>query len=167
MNDNTVFIGLGTNLGDREENLARALEDIKKIIQIETLSSIYETQPVDYEDQGWFLNMVIKGATNLSAMQLLPKLQAIEAEMGRTRTIKKGPRIIDLDILFYSNEIIVSDDLRVPHPEIQNRHFVLRPLHEIAPDFIHPELHKNISNLFNNLRQDKQVKKWTKDESKN
>jgi 2-amino-4-hydroxy-6-hydroxymethyldihydropteridine diphosphokinase len=111
--------------------------------------------------------MVIKGATNLSAMQLLPKLQAIEAEMGRTRTIKKGPRIIDLDILFYSNEIIVSDDLRVPHPEIQNRYFVLRPLHEIAPDFIHPGLHKNISNLFNNLRQDKQVKKWTKDESKN
>jgi 2-amino-4-hydroxy-6-hydroxymethyldihydropteridine diphosphokinase len=167
MNDNTVFIGLGTNLGDREENLARALEDIKKIIQIETLSSIYETQPVDYEDQDWFLNMVIKGVTNLSAMQLLPKLQAIEAEMGRTRTIKKGPRIIDLDILFYSNEIIVSDDLRVPHPEIQNRHFVLRPLHEIASDFIHPGLHKNISNLFNNLRQDKQVKKWTKDESKN
>jgi len=167
MNDNTVFIGLGTNLGDREENLARALEDIKKIIQIETLSSIYETQPVDYEDQDWFLNMVIKGATNLSAMQLLPKLQAIEAEMGRTRIIKNGPRIIDLDILFYSNEIIVSDDLRVPHPEIQNRHFVLRPLHEIAPDFIHPGLHKNISNLFNNLRQDKQVKKWTKDESKN
>ncbi len=167
MNDNTVFIGLGTNLGDRQENLARALEYIKKIIEIENLSSIYETQPVGYEDQGWFLNMVIKGSTNLSARQLLAKLQAIEAKMGRARIINKGPRIIDLDILFYSNEIIVSDDLRVPHPEIQNRHFVLRPLNEIAPDFIHPKLHKDISNLFNNLRQDKQVKKWTKTESKN
>lgn len=158
----TVFIGLGTNLEDREKNLEEALEEIRKFIEIEKLSSIYETQPVDYEDQDWFLNMVIQGETKLSPRQLLSKLQKTENKMGRTPTVRKGPRIIDLDILFYSNKILAFDDLTIPHPEIQNRSFALTPLNEIAPGFIHPKLQKDIQTLFTNLNQDREVRKWTK-----
>ena len=159
--NNSVFIGLGTNLGSRERNLKKALEHIKAFIKIEHTSSIYETEPVDYEDQAWFLNMVIKGTTKLSAIHLLEKLQSIEDSMGRVRTIKSGPRIIDLDILFYSDKIINCDDLIVPHPEIQNRSFVLTPLQEIAPEFMHPKLKKKMTHLLNRLKQNKQVRKWT------
>lgn len=158
---NSVFIGLGTNLGNRERNLKKALEHIKAFIKIEYTSSIYETEPVDYEDQAWFLNMVIKGTTKLSAIHLLEKLQSIEDSMGRVRTIKSGPRIIDLDILFYSDKIINCGDLIVPHPEIQNRSFVLTPLQEIAPEFMHPKLKKKMTHLLNRLKQNKQVRKWT------
>lgn len=158
----SVFIGLGTNRGDREENLRRALEHIQTFIDIERSSSVYETEPVGYEDQNWFLNMVVKGTTNLPVNDLLARLQAIENTMGRERSIKNGPRIIDLDILFYSDTICATDSLTIPHPEIQNRGFVLAPLHEIAPGFIHPAFKKDITTLFKGLNRKKEVKKWTK-----
>lgn len=158
----TVFICLGTNLGDRCHNLAKALQHLKVYITIETASSVYETQPVDFEDQPWFLNLVVKGATTLSPRALLAGLWSIEQSMGRQRTIKQGPRIIDLDILFYSDKIINEEGLIIPHPEIQSRGFVLVPLNEIAPEFIHPGLAKNIRTLFADLSQDKQVRIWTK-----
>lgn len=160
--DNTVFIGLGTNLGDREKNLKNAIADMQKFIAIEHISSIYETQPVGYEKQGWFLNMVIQGQTQLSPRHLLKKLKAVEKKSGRKPTFHEGPRIIDLDILFYADNIISCDDLIIPHPEIQNRGFVLTPLNEIAPGFIHPKLKKKINNLLNNLIHTKEVKEWTK-----
>ncbi len=160
----TVFIGLGTNLGDREKNLRQALEHIQAFIDIERSSSIYETEPVGYEDQDWFLNMVVEGHTRLSPLQLLRKLQEIENRIGRKRTIKNGPRIIDLDILFYSDKVLTAENLIIPHPAIQNRSFVLTPLHEIEPDFVHPKLNRDIKSLFETLSQDKHVKKWIKKE---
>ena len=158
----TVFIGLGTNLGDREQNLRHALGYIRHFLRIEQASSIYETQPVGFSDQGWFLNMVVRGTTLLSPEELLRCLLSAEAAMGRKRTVRNGPRIIDLDILFYADRIISSEDLHIPHPEIQNRSFVLTPLHEIAPGFIHPKLQKSITALYNDLSQHKQVQKWIK-----
>jgi 2-amino-4-hydroxy-6-hydroxymethyldihydropteridine diphosphokinase len=157
----TVFICLGTNIGDRGQNLAQALQHLKAYIAIEAASSVYETQPVGFDDQPWFLNMVVKGATALSPRGLLAGLWSIEQSMGRQRTIKQGPRIIDLDILFYSDKIINEEGLIIPHPEIQSRGFVLVPLNEIAPEFIHPGLAQNIRSLFADLRQDKQVHIWT------
>jgi len=160
--NSVVFIGLGSNMGDREKNLREALEKIGRFIIIDILSSVYETEPVDVEDQGWFLNMVLKGTTGLSPVRLLEKLQETEKLVGRKATFSKGPRIIDLDILFYDHIVLESANLEIPHPEIKNRGFVLTPLHEIAPDFIHPVWNKDISFLMNNLNQKKQVRTWTK-----
>ena len=155
----TVFIGLGTNLGDRVDNLKTAQGHIKRFIDIVSRSSLYETEPVDYEQQGWFLNMVVEGLTRLAARDLLKHLLDTEKEMGRHRVLRKGPRIIDLDILFYGSDIIEQDDLVVPHPEIQNRGFVLTPLNEIAPQFRHPLLQKDVSRLLNELPTAKEVKR--------
>lgn len=160
MIQNTVFIGLGTNLGSRQENLLSALRCLETYITIRKRSSLYETEPVDNEDQGWFLNMVIQGTTSLSCRGLLTKLQETEEKLGRKKKIYRGPRIIDLDILFFADEIHAADDLIVPHPEIQNRGFVLIPLHEIAPGLVHPKLKKDIQALLANLRQNKQVVKF-------
>ncbi len=156
--DISVFIGLGTNIGDRGGNLKTALNKISDFILTEKLSSVYETEPVDYEDQDWFFNMVIQGTTTIPLRELLGKLQETENKMGRKNAISKGPRIIDLDILFYSNLVLSADTLIIPHPEIHNRSFVLTPLNEIAPEFVHPKLGKSINNLLLNLKQKKQVK---------
>ena len=162
----TVFIGLGSNLGDREQHLCEALDRIGSFIFVEKASAVYETEPVGREDQGWFLNMAVKGTTRLTAPQLLDRLQATERDMGRRRTLKYGPRTIDLDILFYSDTIHVTRRLVIPHPEIQNRRFVLQPLHEIAPNLVHPQLKQTIGSLLDNLQDDKRVKKWTSARSK-
>ncbi len=142
-----VFIGLGSNMGDREKLLKKALERIEKLMPIQAASSVYETEPVGYEAQGWFLNMVIQGATRLFPDMLLERLQDIEAALGRQRDIKNGPRTIDLDILFYGSEIIITKRLTVPHPHLPERAFVLVPLAEIAPEFVHPLLRINIAAL--------------------
>ena len=130
--NNKIFISLGTNLGNREENLQNAISELEQFIKITQKSSIYETEPVGYKDQDWFLNMVIEGETALSPQELLKKTQNIEKKLGRTKTFKDGPRIIDLDILFYNSDQINEPNLTIPHPEIQNRSFVLTPLAEIA-----------------------------------
>ena len=145
--EQTVFIGLGTNIGDREVNLKAALHHIEQLIPIEAASSIYETEPVDYEEQGWFFNMVIQCSTRLFPQVLLEKLRSIESALGRKRTIAKGPRIIDLDILFYGSELIKTGTLTVPHPELHNRAFVLAPLAEIAPKLVHPLLQADMAAL--------------------
>lgn len=157
----TVFIGLGSNLGDRERHLCEALEQIRSFVSVEKVSSVYETEPVGLEDQAWFLNMVVKGTTRLTASQLLARLQATEHDLGRRRTVKHGPRTIDLDILFYSDTIRATERLVIPHPEVHHRGFVLKPLHEIEPDLVHPKLQQNIRSLLNSLQDDKRVKKWT------
>jgi 2-amino-4-hydroxy-6-hydroxymethyldihydropteridine diphosphokinase len=157
--EHTVFIGLGSNMGDRERLLKKALKRIEKLMTMQAASSVYETEPVGYESQGWFLNMAIQGTTRLFPEVLLERLQDIEAALGRQRDITNGPRTIDLDMLFYGSEIIKTGQLTVPHPELHKRAFVLEPLAEIAPGLMHPVLHKNITALLAQAGSGKKVVK--------
>ena len=135
----TVYLALGSNIGDREANLREALRLLTESgIQILKLSSIYETEPVDYLDQPWFLNAVLEAQTDLPAALLLITLRQIESQMGSKKPFAKGPRLIDLDILLYGNETIDTPELQVPHPRMLQRNFVLAPLAEIAPTLRHP-----------------------------
>ena len=151
MSEERIFIGLGTNLRDRQTNLQIASGSLGPEIMIQNCSSIYETPPWGYENQPSFLNQVLEVRTALEPLPLLAALKAIEAQMGRVKTIRYGPRLIDLDILFYSQRILETDRLTVPHPQMQERAFVLVPLHEIAPDFVHPVLKETITDLLKNV----------------
>ena len=143
-----VFISLGGNLGNTLEIFKNSyLEIEKKIGRITAFSKIYQTAAWGKTDQPDFLNQVIEVATSLDATETLQRILSIEKSMGRIRTEKNAPRVIDIDILFFNNEIITRSDLTVPHPEIQNRRFVLTPLYEIAPQMIHPLLNKSIEQL--------------------
>lgn len=128
-----IFIGIGSNIGDRTKNIETALEEISNLAKITNKSTIIETKPVGYDDQGDFLNLVVEIETDLSPLDLLKHLNEIENKMGRIRTIKDGPRIIDLDILLYKNQTISQKNLKIPHPRMHEREFVLKPLIEIAP----------------------------------
>jgi len=163
MESNPVLLGLGSNLGNREKNLRNALREISQIVVIKKRSSIYETTPVGYKEQGLFLNMVISIETDLDPTELVVKLQKIEHKMGRNRSkeIFWGPREIDIDILLYKNEIIREKNLKIPHPEMHKRKFVLIPLEEIAPDIIHPKLKKSIKELCEKLKNSEKVTLWT------
>lgn len=144
-----VFIGLGSNLGDKRRNINTALEKLReKGISILKISSIIETEPYGYKEQDKFLNAVCLVETDFSPHQLLKVLLDIEREMGRVRTIKWGPRNIDLDIIFYDDLIIQEENLVIPHPDAHNRIFVMGPLLEIAPDFVHPVLKKTIKEIY-------------------
>ena len=135
----TVYIALGSNLGDRVENLLLARERIVSAhIRLSRASSIYETAPREVVDQPWFLNQVVAAETTLFPRQLLARLLRIEQEMGRRRTIDKGPRIIDLDILLFGDVVIHAAGLEIPHPRIAERRFVLEPLAELAPQLRPP-----------------------------
>lgn len=139
-----IFLSLGTNLGDREQNLFRACELLTfKGIIIKKTSSVYQTAAWGKTDQPDFLNQVIEVDTVLNPYFLLKKINDIEASMGRVRVEKWGERLIDIDILYYHNQLINDEFLSLPHPEIQNRRFVLEPLVEIAPKSIHPILKKS------------------------
>ena len=133
----TVFIALCTNIGNRKQNLQAALEKIAEATKITKESSIYETNPVGYKEQGKFLNMAIEIETELSPVELMTALHEIEHKMGRNRDtgIKNGPRIIDLDILLYGNEKIDKPNLKIPHPRMHEREFVLKPLSEINHEY--------------------------------
>lgn len=147
---NIVFIGLGSNLGNRKENIITALQKIGKLPKTAIIksSSIINTKPVGITNQPDFLNCIVQIKTILDPEKLLLELLKIEREMGRIRKQKWGPRIIDLDILFFNNEIINTQDLTVPHPEILNRKFVLTSMKEIAPQFVHPIEKKIIKELY-------------------
>jgi 2-amino-4-hydroxy-6-hydroxymethyldihydropteridine diphosphokinase len=135
----TVYLALGSNIGDREKNLHDAIRLLSESgIRIAKISSIYETEPVDYLDQPWFLNAVLEAQTDLPAAQLLGTLRNIESQMGSKKPFANGPRLIDLDILVFGNETIATPDLQVPHPRMLLRNFVLVPLAEIAPTLRHP-----------------------------
>jgi 2-amino-4-hydroxy-6-hydroxymethyldihydropteridine diphosphokinase len=145
---NTAFLSLGSNLGDRGALLNDALSRLESAgVHIVRRSSIYETEPQDLLDQPRFLNMAVEVETDLTPQELLAAIQKIETEMGRQRTIPKGPRTIDIDILFYANQIIVAADLEIPHPRLTERHFVLDPLSEIAPDLRHPATAQTVREL--------------------
>lgn len=148
-----AYIALGSNLGDREKNLRRALDliDAQPQIRLITTSAFYETAPRFVEDQPHFINACAHLQTSLSPAQILHILLNIEREMGRIRTIDKGPRTIDLDILFYADLIIKAPNLIIPHPDLHNRDFVLIPLVEIAPHLIHPVLNRRADALLADL----------------
>jgi len=151
MAENVVFLGLGSNLGDRGENIKKAIEHLKDKIRIEKVSSIIETEPYGFVDQPKFLNCVLKGTTVLSPLELLEFVLDIENKMGRKRLFKWGPRNIDIDILFYDDCVIDTENLKIPHPELHKRLFVLEPLCEIEKDFVHPVLKKSVYELYTQL----------------
>lgn len=157
---NDVFLLLGSNLGDRKLLLQTAIEKIaKRVGRIQKESAIYETQSWGKTDEPDYLNQVIFLKTGLPANIVLSEILGIEADMGRKRDEKWGSRLIDIDILFYNEEIIKQDGLQIPHPELHNRRFTLEPLAEIAPDFVHPQLQKSMLRLKKELTDSLIVKK--------
>lgn len=159
MKPNQIFLGLGSNLGNREENLLTAQKLIEeKVGKIRSKSSIYETAAWGITEQNAFLNQVIEVESHFSPSAVLHLVLSIEKEMGRIREIKWGERSIDIDILYYNNEIISIENLAVPHPFIQERKFVLVPLCEIAPAFIHPKLKQTNLELLKKCQDSGEIK---------
>ncbi len=159
-----VYLSLGSNVGDREENLKRALARLGALGNVVAVSSFYETEPVEFTAQPWFLNCVVALEMELSPRQLLDALLALEAAMGRHRTQPKGPRLIDLDILLYGSQIVSEAGLTIPHPALPDRRFVLEPLAEIAPELVHPVLGKTMRELKQALPPGQIVRKFAEPE---
>ena len=159
-----AYVGFGSNLGDRAGYLLLAVRGMLDAgLDVIRLSSIYETEPVEYENQPAFLNMVaeLRGSTLLSPEQMLARLLRIEYALGRTRDIHLGPRTIDLDLLIFKDQQLESEFLTVPHPRIALRRFVLVPLNELAPRLVHPVLRKPISELLTQTKDRSTVTRWT------
>lgn len=149
MRQEAIYLGLGSNIGDKVANCLLALEEISASDHnnLHAVSSLYKTEPIGYQKQDWFINCVAEVSTTLPPHPLHAFLQGIEKRMGREKTVPMGPRIIDLDILFYGNEIVDEADLTIPHPRLHERGFVLVPLVELAPDLLHPVLKKTVREL--------------------
>lgn len=155
----TAYLSLGSNLADRAANLRAALAQLTLAGSLSAVSSFYETQPVDVPDQPWFLNCVAAIATDMSPRELLQLALKIEAEMGRLRMKKKGPRNIDIDILLFGDRIIDEPGLKIPHPAMHKRRFVLQPLAEIAPAARHPQFEKTATELLASLARGQDVRR--------
>ena len=155
-----AYIGFGSNIDDRLNHITEALQMLLEVDSVSLMqsSSLYETEPVGYEEQDWFLNGVIAVETRLLAHQLLILLKAVEGLVGRRDRTRWAPREVDLDLLIYDQSCIDTPDLIVPHPEMHQRRFVLVPFAEIAPDVIHPILQQDIRTLLSNLNDEKTVK---------
>lgn len=145
-----VFIALGSNIGSLEENLNKALKKIAEFSKVQKVSSFYKTKPQGFLDQADFLNGVCLINTDLSPQDLLKKLKEIEKEMGRKKTFKDGPRIIDLDIIYYDDIVLNTPVLTIPHPRAHLRLFVMKGLAEIAPEYLHPILKKTTRQIIEN-----------------
>lgn len=145
----TAYLSLGSNSGDRLQFLKGAIKKIEEShkISIKKASSVYETEPVGHINQGWFLNLVLEVQTSFDPLPLLEHLLAIENQMGRKREAKWGPRNIDVDLLLYDNQLVHSDRLTIPHPQMHKRRFVLMPLAQIAPGVLHPLFKKSAPQL--------------------
>jgi 2-amino-4-hydroxy-6-hydroxymethyldihydropteridine diphosphokinase len=151
----TVYLALGTNLGERAENLRRALAALPPAFIVEAVSPVYETEPMYVTVQPKFLNMACRAQTSLLPLEALRALKLLEAELGREPTIRFGPRLIDIDLLFYEDLVFNSLELTLPHPRLHERAFVLTPLADIAPDFVHPVLKQTIASLRGQLGEAK------------
>ena len=162
MRQEVVYLGLGSNLGDKVANCLRALTEVSASHhnQIHALSSLYKTEPIGYRDQDWFINCVAEVSTTLPPRPFHAFLQGIEKGMGRKKTVKMGPRIIDLDILFYGAEVIEEAGLIIPHPLLHERGFVLVPLAELAPELRHPVLQKTAAELLEGLEGKGEVERY-------
>jgi len=148
-----AYLSLGSNIGDREANLREARERLGRLgfVSVRKISSFYQTEPVEVTDQPWFLNCAIELETKGSPQELMRAILGIEKKMGRKRVREKGPRIIDIDILLFGDERVDSKNLRIPHPAMQERRFVLEPLSEIAAELRHPVMNKTIGELLASL----------------
>ncbi len=156
---NLVYLSLGANVGDRASHIREAVKRLGSLGHVVAFSSIYETEPVEFTDQAWFLNLAVALETTEMPNPLMAALLAIEREMGRQRTQEKGPRTIDIDILLFDDMIVDSPGLTIPHPAMQHRRFVLEPLAEIAPEARHPVLKKTIRELLAALPAGQTVRK--------
>jgi 2-amino-4-hydroxy-6-hydroxymethyldihydropteridine diphosphokinase len=154
-----VYLSLGSNIGDREAQLRAAQVRLSTIGRVIATSSFYETEPVEFTQQPWFLNCAVAVETDTTPEQLMSAILRIEEEMGRRRVQKKGPRSIDIDILLFADAIMESNELTIPHPAMHQRRFVLEPLAEIAPQALHPVFKKTIRELLDRLPQGQAVRR--------
>ncbi len=154
-----VLLGLGSNVGEPLDNLREAISRLSDICLISRISSVYKSEPVGFADQDWFLNCAVTVETSLTPEELLDRILQVEIAMGRTRTVRNGPRTIDIDILLYDDRQIACSTLTVPHPRMHQRAFVLHPAAEIAPDMRHPLLQTSIKEALNQLEEAEQVEK--------
>ncbi len=159
MND-IAYLSLGSNIGDREQNLQEAIRRASALGRVVAVSSFYETEPVEFTDQPWFLNCVMALETLAEPGQLMSELLRIEHEMGRQRVLKKGPRSIDIDILLFGDAVVSTPEVTIPHPEMVRRRFVLEPLAEIAPELRHPVSQKAVMQLLAELAPGQRVQKY-------
>jgi 2-amino-4-hydroxy-6-hydroxymethyldihydropteridine diphosphokinase len=144
----TAYLSLGSNLGDREANLRKAIRRLEELGSVQAVSRFYETEPVEVErQQPWFLNCAVGLETELAPVQLLSRTLALEQALGRRRAEKKGPRTIDIDIVLFGDAVVETPELSIPHPAMQHRRFVLQPLAEIAPEARHPLLKQAVREL--------------------
>jgi 2-amino-4-hydroxy-6-hydroxymethyldihydropteridine diphosphokinase len=157
----TAYLSLGSNLGDRAGNIARAIAALgQRGMRVTDESSLYETEPLEMREQPWFLNCAIAAETELSAQRLMDLLLEIEREMGRARLVRKGPRLIDMDILLYGSDIVKQPGLEIPHPRMAERKFVLVPLAEIAGEVNHPVSMMTIAEMLEATADRSAVRKW-------
>ena len=157
-----VYLSLGSNVGDRAANLKAAIDRLGALGKVKAVSSFYETEPVEFAAQPWFLNCVVEMTTEKMPEQLLAAILDAEKEMGRRRVQKKGPRTLDIDILLFGNSIVKARGLTIPHPAMHQRRFVLEPLAEIAPDVWHPVFKRTVRELKDALPPGQAVKRLTK-----
>lgn len=160
-NSQLIYLSLGSNLGDRAANLRRAIELLPRAgVRVLRESPLYETEPVDFLEQPWFLNCVVEAETSLAPRALLDNLQAIERNLGSKKLVSRGPRIVDLDVLIYGDQVIHESGMEIPHPRMAERLFVLIPLAELAPELRHPLSRRRIAELLALTKDRSTVRVW-------
>ncbi len=157
-----IYLGLGSNVGDKEANIRKAVELIGEKCPVHRVSRLYKTEPVGYKQQDWFLNCVAEAEGCSDPLIMFAAFQAIEKRLKREKSVRHGPRTIDIDVLFWGDQVIDSGGFTIPHPRLHERRFVLEPLMELAPDLIHPVLKKTVRQLFNELKGGEKVELYSR-----